>query len=155
MRDQLLAEISELGSGEQAAAWGLKALAAKNTLLSADAECVESAFQVQLSNLAGESIDAPSAKRMHARDREKKHRRAGVDKTVLTLPTPRRIRDRDHVKSVAKQACLICGRRPTDSHHLRFAQSPTLGRKVSDEFTVPLCRGHHREVHRCGDEAAW
>jgi hypothetical protein len=21
--------------------------------------------------------------------------------------------------------------------------------------TVPLCRGHHREVHRCGDEAAW
>jgi len=25
---------------------------------------------------------------------------------------------------------------------------------VSDEFTVPLCRGHHREVHRCGDEAA-
>jgi hypothetical protein len=40
-------------------------------------------------------------------------------------------------------------------HHLRFAQSPALGRKVSDEFTVPLCRGHHREVHRCGDEAAW
>jgi len=20
---------------------------------------------------------------------------------------------------------------------------------------VPLCRGHHREAHRCGDEAAW
>jgi hypothetical protein len=38
---------------------------------------------------------------------------------------------------------------------LRFAQAPALGRKVSDEFTVPLCRGHHREVHRCGDEAAW
>jgi hypothetical protein len=50
---------------------------------------------------------------------------------------------------------LVCGRRPADAHHLRFAQSPTLGRKVSDEFTVPLCRGHHREVHRCGDEAAW
>jgi hypothetical protein len=59
------------------------------------------------------------------------------------------------VKSVAKQPCLVCGRRPTDAHHLRFAQSSTLGRKVSDEFTVPLCRGHHREVHRCGDEAAW
>jgi len=29
------------------------------------------------------------------------------------------------------------------------------GRKVSDEFTVPLCRGHHRELHRHGDEAAW
>jgi hypothetical protein len=34
-------------------------------------------------------------------------------------------------------------------------ESPALGRKVSDEFTIPLCRGHHREVHRCGDEAAW
>ena len=68
---------------------------------------------------------------------------------------PRRIRDREHVKSVAKQPCLVCGRRPADAHHLRFAQPPTLGRKASDEFTVPLCRGHHREVHRCGDEAAW
>ena len=38
---------------------------------------------------------------------------------------------------------------------LRFAQHPALGRKVSDEFTVPLCRGHHREVHRCGDEVGW
>jgi hypothetical protein len=78
-----------------------------------------------------------------------------IDKTVLALPAPRRIRDSDHVKSVAKQPCLVCGRRPADAHHLRFAQSPALGRKVSDEFTVPLCRGHHREVHRCGDEAAW
>jgi hypothetical protein len=56
---------------------------------------------------------------------------------------------------VAKQACLICGRRPADPHHLRFAQHRALGRKVSDEFTVPLCRGHHREAHRSGDEAAW
>jgi len=73
----------------------------------------------------------------------------------LALPAPRRIRDREHVKSVARQPCLVCGRRPADAHHLRFAQVPALGRKVSDEFTVPLCRGHHREVHRCGDEAAW
>jgi hypothetical protein len=26
---------------------------------------------------------------------------------------------------------------------------------VSDEFTVPLCRAHHRELHRAGNEAAW
>jgi hypothetical protein len=56
---------------------------------------------------------------------------------------------------VAKQHCLVCGRQPSDAHHLRFAQTRALGRKVSDEFTVPLCRGHHREVHRCGNEAAW
>jgi hypothetical protein len=62
---------------------------------------------------------------------------------------------RHHVHSVAKQPCLVCGRRPSDPRHLRFAQNRALGRKVSDEFVVPLCRGHHREVHRCGDEATW
>src|SRR5262249_57241614 len=86
--------------------------------------------------------------------RRKSEQSIGIDKTVLTLAPPRRIRDREHVKSVAKQPCLICGRRPADAHHLRFVQSRALGRKVSDEFTVPLCRGHHREVHHCGDEAA-
>jgi hypothetical protein len=73
----------------------------------------------------------------------------------LAHPEPRRFRDKDHVKFVAKQPCLICGRRPSDAHHLRFAQHRALGRKVSDEFIVPLCRGHHREVHRSGDEASW
>ena len=56
---------------------------------------------------------------------------------------------------VIKQPCLVCGRRPSDPHHLRFAQSRALGLKLSDEFTVPLCRGHHRELHRHGDEAGW
>ena len=87
--------------------------------------------------------------------RKTRQRATVIDKSVLSLPASRRIRDRDHVKLVAKQPCLICGRRPADAHHLRFAQSRTLGRKVSDEFTVPLCRGHHREIHRCGNEAAW
>jgi ERF superfamily len=156
LRDQLLAGVGNLTSPEQAATWGLQALAAKNSLLPADAERIESAFQVQLLKLASdEAAAAPFAKRSRAQNRDKKRGRKAVDKTVLTLPTPRRIRDREHVQSVAKQPCLVCGRRPTDAHHLRFTQSPALGRKVSDEFTVPLCRGHHREVHRCGDEAAW
>ena len=77
---------------------------------------------------------------------KKRSRSATIDKTVLALPAQRRIRDREHIKSVAKQPCLICGRRPADARHLRFAQSPALGRKVSDEFTVPLCRGHHRSI---------
>jgi hypothetical protein len=78
-----------------------------------------------------------------------------VDKSQLEHPEPSRFRDKSHVKFVAKQPCLICGRSPSDAHHLRFAQHRALGRKVSDEFTVPLCRGHHREAHRCGDEAGW
>src|SRR6266404_3618336 len=46
-------------------------------------------------------------------------------------------------------------RSPADAHHLRFTQPRAMGRKVSDEFTVPLCRTHHRDVHRYGDEVAW
>jgi hypothetical protein len=155
LRDRLVTELNDISSAEQAATWGLRALAAKNTLLATDAERVESAFQVQLSKLASDAAAGSSAKLSQVQHRDKKRRRTGIDKTVLSLPTLRRIRDREHVKSVAKQPCLICGRRPADAHHLRFAQSPALGRKVSDEFTIPLCRGHHREVHRCGDEAAW
>jgi len=33
---------------------------------------------------------------------------------------------------------------------VRFAQKRALGRKVSDEFTVPLCQLHHRELRRWG-----
>jgi hypothetical protein len=155
LREQLVTELNDLRSAEQAATWGLQALGKKNTLLAADAERVESAFQVQLSKIASDAAADSSAKRSQVHYQDKKRRRTGVDKTLLSLPMPRRIRDREHVKSVAKQPCLVCGRRPAEAHHLRFAQSSALGRKVSDEFTVPLCRGHHREVHRCGDEAGW
>jgi hypothetical protein len=79
----------------------------------------------------------------------------GIDKSVLAFSEPRRVRDKGHRKFVSAQACLICGRQPSDAHHLRSAQPRALSRKVSDEFTVPLCRIHHREVHRGGDEAAW
>ncbi len=49
----------------------------------------------------------------------------------------------------------MCGRESSDVHHLRFAQPRALGRKLSDEFTVPVCRLHHRELHQQGDEAGW
>ena len=78
-----------------------------------------------------------------------------IDKSELVHPEPRRIRDKDHLRFVSTQPCLVCGRTPADPHHLRFAQSRALGRKVSDEWVVALCRGHHREVHRHGDERDW
>jgi hypothetical protein len=78
-----------------------------------------------------------------------------VDKTALPLSEPRRYRDRAHLEFVASQPCLVCGRQPCDAHHLRFMQPQALGRRVSDEFAVPLCRTHHRALHRHGDEAAW
>jgi ERF superfamily len=161
LRDQLTAELKDLNSAEDAANWAQRVLATKNTLTTADAERVEQAFQARLASIAIEaSDDRPVAQKARSSalraDRRKKRRRVTViDKSVLALSALRRIRDRDHVRLVAKQSCLICGRRPADAHHLRFAQSKALGRKVSDKFTVPLCRIHHREVHHCGDEAAW
>jgi hypothetical protein len=74
---------------------------------------------------------------------------------VLKLAEPRRYRNKEHLRFVAQQACLVCARKPSDPHHLRFMQPRALGRKVSDEFTVPLCRVHHRALHRTGDERAW
>jgi hypothetical protein len=78
-----------------------------------------------------------------------------VDKSALPLSEPRRYRDRAHLQFVASQPCLLCGRQPCDAHHLRFMQPQAMGRRVSDEFAVPLCRTHHRALHRHGDEAAW
>jgi len=78
-----------------------------------------------------------------------------IDKSKLAIAEPKRLRDKAHLKFVASQPCLICGRQPSDPHHLRFAQPRAIGLKVSDEFTVPLCRGHHREVHRVGSEVVW
>jgi hypothetical protein len=151
-------EIESLNADDGAALWARRRGGAKNTLNAADAEQVEQAFRGRLATIANEPANeraTEAAPRAHRGGHSKKRRRAVVEKSVLALPTSRRIRDRDHVKSVAKQPCLVCGRRPADAHHLRFAQAPALGRKVSDEFIVPLCRGHHREVHRSGDEAAW
>ena len=78
-----------------------------------------------------------------------------IDKSKLVLGAPKRIRDKDHLRHVASQPCLVCGRRPTQAHHLRFAQPRALGRKVSDEWSVPLCLTHHRALHDAGDEEGW
>jgi len=153
LRDKLTAELNDISSTEEAANWAHRVMGAKNSLTAADAQHVEQAFQIRLTGFEISEFPSQAIRRP---DRGKSRRRtSAIDKNVLALPAPRRVRDREHVKSVAKQPCIVCGRRPADAHHLRFAQSPALGRKVSDEFTVPLCRGHHREVHRCGDEASW
>ena len=132
----------------------------KNKLTAADALMVEEAFEAWLKGLAAaegtpQEVQSEERTTKSSQAPRKRARPQSIDKSVLALPEPRRLRDRDHVKFVATHACLICGRRPSDAHHLRFTQSRALGRKVSDEFTVPLCRGHHREVHHCSDEITW
>jgi hypothetical protein len=162
LRDRLVAELGAVASSDEAAQWAHRSLSEKNKLTTSDAQQVERAFAARVTGLAAaaERSPKPEAPRKHSRTKSTKaqnsrERTQTIDKSVLTLPEPRRQRDRDHIRFVATHSCLICGRQPADAHHLRFMQSRALGRKVSDEFTVPLCRGHHREVHRCGNEAAW
>jgi hypothetical protein len=166
--DQLVGKLKEVNSVDAAAVWARRILPAKNSLNIADARQLENAFQARLEELelgVGNTEPPPSpfgSIRNQATPLERKKSDGTETSTIERIeksgpaqPEPRRVRDREHVKFVAGHPCLICGRRPADSHHLRFAQSRALGRRVSDEFTVPLCRGHHREVHQYGDEAAW
>ena len=160
LRDRLIADVGNLASADDAALWAHRSLTEKNKLAEGDALLVEEAFEARLARLpVTATTPAGGAQRKRSRPNSKATRNGArpgaIDKSILTLPEPRRIRDRNHVKVVATHPCLICGRQPSDGHHLRFTQSRALGRKVSDEFTVPLCRSHHHEVHRCGDEAAW
>jgi hypothetical protein len=163
LRDQLMSELKDVKSVDEATIWARRILPAKNSLDAADAQQIEDAFQAKLA-VVQEATDQPDGfasvvrpppKAEQAQGSIRKPGLASIDKSDLPYPEPRRIRDRDHVRFVTKQPCLICGRRPADPHHLRFTQQRALGCKVSDEFTVPLCRGHHREAHCCGDEATW
>jgi ERF superfamily len=151
LRTELLREIENVSSADDAALWAQRRLVSKNELSAVDAQQVEEAFAAKLAVIPARSVQTDADQNLA----EKRTRAGQIDKSTLVFPEPRRIRDRDHIRHVIKQACLICGRRPSDPHHLRFAQFRSLGHKVSDEFTVPLCRTHHREIHRCGDEASW
>ena len=165
LRDKLVAEVTGLASAESAVAWAAGALPAKNSLIAGDAKMLEAAFEQKLSSLSSsapsEVLTEESAAALEVTEEPQApgtghHQAEGnIDKSLLTIAAPRRYRNREHLRYVTQQACLVCGRRPSDPHHLGFMQPRALGRKVSDEFAVPLCRGHHRAVHRARDERAW
>ena len=164
LRDRLVAEVTGLASAESAVAWAAGALPAKNSLIAGDAKMLEAAFEQKLSSLSSsapsEVLTEESAAALEVTEEPQApgtghHQAEGIDKSLLTIAAPRRDRNREHLRYVTQQACLVCGRRPSDPHHLGFMQPRALGRKVSDEFAVPLCRGHHRAVHRARDERAW
>jgi hypothetical protein len=171
LRDQMLAELAALSSEGALQTWARRILQTKNTLATADASAVEQAFCAKVDAVVGHEESAIEAQgpslSTHAAQanavtgqgsNQDGHQNQGAARHEFpaTAPVkPPRKRDKAHLRFVASQPCLVCGRAPSDAHHLRFAQPRALGRKVSDEFTVPLCRVHHRENHRRGDEAAW
>ena len=177
LRDRLVKEIAGLESQDTAAAWAQEALPLKNTLTATDARLVETAFALKQSafslgnapepsprNLPPTTVAAvtpagpdaaPAAGSLGITGSADGHEVTRIDKSVLTLSTPRRFRNKEHLRYVAQQPCLLCARKPSDPHHLQFVQPRALGRKASDEFAVPLCRAHHRAAHRAGEERAW
>ena len=161
LRGQLLAEISELTNGDELALWAHRRLPAKNTLRADDAGIVEQACQRLLD--ANSLVDPALPPSPTASPAEEPPSRPPIEpdlprsgtNTVKPLTKPVRKRSKAHLAFVGSQPCLICQRTPSDAHHLKFAEPRAMGRKVSDEFTVPLCRDHHTQLHRHGNEPAW
>jgi hypothetical protein len=179
LREQLIADLALLQSEDEAADWVHKNLPAKSTLTAADAALVEASFRDKLAAIElacavtegppadGEGTSgAPVAQNPSASSGE-----PFFGSTEASTPSPIvlpaelrarrvaaktiRLRDKAHCKFVATQPCVVCGRTPSEAHHIRFAQARALGRKVSDEYTIPVCRLHHHELHGYGDEASW
>jgi ERF superfamily len=180
LRESLVEQLSHLNSEEDAAAWVHRNLPAKHSLMAADAKIVEERFRVRLANIhtsngdafdvrpvrgkADDLVESPPApispprvltilgpdspRDGKATGRLKRQSRSNV---ANGLGKSVRLRDKEHCRFVLRQPCLVCGRVPSDPHHLTFTQPRAMGRRVSDEFTVPVCRVHHRELHRSGD----
>lgn len=158
LRDHLLHQLASLTASADLLAWAKASLPRKNTLLEADARVVEAAYQAKL-----EDVARPD--QLAARDCEPSLPATPLAEAALqpALPEvglahpkePPRKRSKTHLLFVREQPCLVCQQTPCDAHHLKFAQARALGCKVSDEFTVPLCRVHHHELHRHGNERAW
>ena len=150
--NQLIGELKLLGDPEALATWAHRVLPLKNQLSTKDAQTVEDAFAGRLNQLGDPAQVVLPSQETSGNGGEGAEPGAAV---VTTIDKPVRERNRNHLRFVATQPCLVCGRTPSDAHHLKFAERPAMGRKVSDKFTVPVCRIHHRDLHRRGDERSW
>jgi ERF superfamily len=158
LRDTLIAELRALTGDTELSSWAQRRLPAKNTLIVGDARLVEATYRAVMDQaFAQEGLRAsqdpgpvePERQMVEMTDP------ANAAGSVISLDKPLRRRSKAHLAHVRAQPCLVCQRQPCDPHHLKFAQARSLGRKVSDEFTVPLCREHHIALHRHGNELSW
>jgi hypothetical protein len=175
LREQFIIELAAIATADDAVAWAYRNLPAKNTLTLVDADIIEQAFRDKMQSLeriendmttspvpTGNQRGEDARPRLNAPKLDYIVSSGGPqlapmedDQKAVGLMKPVRKRDKAHRDFVCSQPCLICGRRPSDAHHIRFGQPRAIGRKVSDEFTVPLCRVHHRDLHRGSDEKKW
>ncbi|BBC01165.1 MULTISPECIES: ERF family protein [Bradyrhizobium] len=170
LRERLLSQLAVLPPGDDLLTWAKASLQLKNTLLEPDAKLVEAAYQTKLQEAdrlgtveqaspfdydAGLSPDPLPNAPASTEATPQAHLPAAPEAALARPKEPPRKRCKAHLLFVGDQPCLVCRQTPSDAHHLKFAQPRALGRKVSDEYTVPLCRAHHHELHRYGNERAW
>lgn len=161
LREQLLRQLEALPASTDLLGWAMASLPLKNSLQEPDARRVEAAYQAKLEDAARTQANQPAvldgAPPLPAAPlpAEAALQPALAEAGLAHPKEPPRKRSKAHLLFVREQPCLVCRQTPCDAHHLTFAQPRALGRKVSDEFTVPLCRAHHDELHRHGNERAW
>ena len=66
-----------------------------------------------------------------------------------------RYRSEKHLRKIASEPCLVCGRKDVQAHHLTLSQPQAMSLKVGDQFTIPLCVFHHSELHRITEKKFW
>jgi ERF superfamily len=157
LRRELICQLEQLEEPEALASWACGALSLKDQLSVKDVQAVEAAFTARLTELGDSTlVSGPERRKANGNGCRPRQSEPEPDpQEVTVIGKPVREHDRDHLRFVAAQPCLVCGRTPSDPHHIKFAEQRALGRKVSDRFTVPVCRLHHRELHRRGNERAW
>ncbi|MCK1534547.1 MULTISPECIES: ERF family protein [unclassified Bradyrhizobium] len=162
LREQLLRQLEALPASTDLLSWAMASLPLKNSLQEPDARHVEAAYQAKLEDAGraqaeqtADLIGTPSLPTAPAADAEAALQPALPEAGLAYPKEPSRKRSKTHLLFVRGQPCLVCRQTPCDAHHLKFAQARALGRKVSDEFAVPLCRAHHQELHQHGNERAW
>jgi hypothetical protein len=155
LKDRLLAEMASLKAADDSASWARENLPAKNTLTEEDARIIDAAYQEAILK-GGTGFSDPSDTNPASVPPSESPASGEAATGALLIPKgPGRRRNKAHLLFVGAQPCLVCHQAPCDAHHIKYAQPKALGRKVSDEFTVPLCRDHHQELHRHGNEKAW
>jgi hypothetical protein len=139
LRDRLVGELSNLKSADEAADWVHKNLPAKNTLTFADAEAVEAGFRERLVTIEGgrpgfaisEVVDNSGAERLQEQSQTLGGPETPAPPAIVILHRVAaktiRLRDKEYCGFVASQPCVVCGRRPAEAHHIRFAQPRALG----------------------------
>jgi len=155
LRDRLLEELMTYETDDALAVWAYRSLPLKNTLINEDAEAVEAAYLSKVGSFDRSAFAEANTSLSAQEQKEDIPLPTNSNDIVAPIEKPVRKRSKAHLAFVASQPCLVCKTAPCDAHHLKIARPRSLGRKVSDEFTVPLCRKHHEELHRHGNEATW